>query len=367
MNSDASLPSHTPEALRALRDALTRWAEELGFSSVAVSEPKLDLASARLQKWLADGRHGSMHWFEDSLPLRAMPARLVPGTLRVISVTLPYARDNGAEAEHVLADPALAYVSRYALGRDYHRALRGRLAQLARRLAAEAGIPAERVFCDSAPVMEVELARQAGLGWRGKHTLLLNRQSGSWFFLGELFTALPLPVDHAVEEHCGRCSACIDACPTGAIVAPYQVDARRCISYLTIEHPGSIPLPLRPAVGNRIYGCDDCQLCCPWNRDGPRTAVAADFAVREGLDRAELATLLAWSEADFLERLSGSAIRRIGHRRWLRNIALALGNGPPSPSALEALQSRAFHPDAVVREQVSWSQEQLKAQRDQST
>jgi epoxyqueuosine reductase len=296
-----------------------------------------------------------MDWFDRSLSLREDPAALVPGTVRVISVTLPYAPDNGTPPDSVLGNPEQAYVSRYALGRDYHKALRQRLARLARQLAAAAGTSPGRVFCDSAPVMEVELARQAGLGWRGKHTLLLNRSAGSWFFLGEVFTDLALPVDAAVEEHCGRCTACIDACPTGAIVAPFQVDARRCISYLTIEHPGSIPVPLRPLIGNRIYGCDDCQLRCPWNREGPRTAVPAEFAARAGLDRASLVELFAWSELEFEQRLAGSAIRRIGHARWLRNLAVALGNGPASAAARQALAARRAHPEALVREHVAWA------------
>jgi epoxyqueuosine reductase len=346
--------------LAELRTQLDDWARALGFSSLAVSAPNLQMAGSHLRTWLAEGCHGTMTWFERSVALRTSPDALVPGTLRVISVTLPYARDNGADAETVLADGSLGYVSRYALGRDYHRTLRQRLAQLARCLAeATAGAPA-RVFVDSAPVMEVELAVQAGLGWRGKHTLLLNRQAGSWFFLGELFTNLPLPVDAPVSEHCGRCTACIDACPTGAIVGPYLVDARRCISYLTIEHDGPMPLPLRAAVGNRIYGCDDCQLVCPWNRDGPRSAVPADFAVRNDLDASALTTLFAWTAEEFELRLAGSPIRRIGHIRWLRNIAIALGNGPDTPAVRAALTGRCADADPVLREHVQWALTQLQ-------
>ncbi len=349
----------TPPDFAQLRSQLNDWAAELGFSSVAVSAPDLRQASQRLRDWLAAGRHGEMQWFERSLALRADPAALVPGTLRVISVTLPYARDNGSQAETVLTDGSLGYVSRYALGRDYHRVLRQRLAKLAQRLGSAVGTPAGRVFCDSAPVLEVELAVQAGLGWRGKHSLLLRRDAGSWFFLGELYTDLPLPVDAPVGEHCGRCTACMDACPTAAIVAPYQVDARRCVSYLTIEHAGSIPLELRPLIGNRIYGCDDCQLVCPWNRDGPRAAAPSDFQVRAGLDAPSLSGLFAWTEAEFEQRLAGSAIRRIGYRRWLRNLAVALGNGPAEPAALEALARRREHPDPVVREHVEWALNRL--------
>ena len=351
-----SLARPDPAALRLL---LNDWAQALGFTRIAVSAPDLSQASAGLKAWLAAGHHGSMDWFARSLEARSDPARLVPGTLRVISVTLPYARDNGEAAEAVLADGELAYVSRYALGRDYHRSLRQRLARLARQLAEAAGTGPGRAFCDSAPVFEVAIAAQAGLGWRGKHTLLLNRESGSWFFLGEIYTDLPLPVDVPVSEHCGSCTACIDACPTGAIIAPYEVDARRCISYLTIEHPGSIPEALRPLMGNRIYGCDDCQLCCPWNRDGPRAVVPADFATRWGLDGSRLTALFAWTPEEFDHRLAGSAIRRIGHGRWLRNIAVALGNGPSTSEARDALTARAADPDPVVREHVDWALQRL--------
>jgi epoxyqueuosine reductase len=254
----------------------------------------------------------------------------------------------------VLDDADAAYVSRYALGRDYHKVLRNRLQTLAEKISAEIGEHHFRVFTDSAPVLEVELATQSGLGWRGKHTLLLNRQHGSWFFLGEIYTDLPLPVDAPEAGHCGTCQACIDVCPTRAIVAPYSLDARRCISYLTIELKGSIPLELRPLLGNRIYGCDDCQLVCPWNRFA-QTAALPDFAVRNGLDSAQLVDLFAWSEAEFNERLAGSPIRRIGHERWLRNIAVALGNAPPSPEIQAALRARLDHPSELVREHVAWA------------
>ncbi len=254
----------------------------------------------------------------------------------------------------MLNNPDAAYIARYALGRDYHKVLRGRLQQLADRISAEVGEHHYRVFTDSAPVLEVELATKSGLGWRGKHTLLLNREHGSWFFLGEIYTDLPLPIDAPESDHCGSCHACIDVCPTAAIVAPYQLDARRCISYLTIELKGAIPEEFRPLMGNRIYGCDDCQLVCPWNRFA-QTAELADFSVRNGLDSAGLIELFAWSETDFNDRLAGSAIRRIGHERWLRNIAVALGNAPSSAATLAALNARVDHPSALVREHVGWA------------
>jgi epoxyqueuosine reductase len=254
----------------------------------------------------------------------------------------------------VLQERERAFVARYALGRDYHKVMRKRLQQLADRITAAVGAHRYRVFSDSAPVLEVEIAARAGLGWRGKHTLLLSREAGSWFFLGELFTDLPLPVDEAQDDHCGTCVRCIDACPTAAIVAPYQLDARRCISYLTIEHPGSIPETLRPLIGNRVYGCDDCQLACPWNRFA-RPSAEPDFAVRNGLDAATLVDLFAWSEEEFATRLAGSAIRRIGYERWLRNLAVGLGNAVTSHAAVTALQARAAHPSALVREHVAWA------------
>jgi epoxyqueuosine reductase len=278
----------------------------------------------------------------------------MPGTLRVISVRLDYLPAQAEDAEGVLADGNRAYVARYALGRDYHKVLRSRLQRLAERIGQEVGDFRYRVFTDSAPVMEVELAVKAGLGWRGKHTLLLQREAGSWFFLGEIYTDLALPVDEAQDEHCGTCRRCIDVCPTGAIVAPYQLDARRCISYLTIEHRGSIPEALRPLLGNRIYGCDDCQLVCPWNRFAQPAAVP-DFAPRNALDDAALVDLFAWSAEEFERRMQGSAIRRIGHERWLRNLAVALGNAPPDAAVLKALEARRDHPSALVREHVQWA------------
>jgi epoxyqueuosine reductase len=284
---------------------------------------------------------------------RARPAALVPGTLRVISARIDYS-PAAADAEATLADRSKAYVSRYALGRDYHKVLRARLQKLADRIEAEVGAFGYRVFTDSAPVMEVEVAVRAGLGWRGKHTLALTREAGSYFFLGEIYTDLALPVDRPVTEHCGTCTRCIDACPTGAIVAPYRLDARRCISYLTIELKGAIPVALRPLIGNRVYGCDDCQLVCPWNRYA-QTSAEPDFAVRHGLDAASLVELFEWTEATFHARLAGSAIHRIGYERWSRNLAVGLGNAPTTPAVIAALRVRADDSSALVREHVAWA------------
>jgi len=328
------------------------WGRELGFDAVAVTGVDLSDAEPGLAAWLAEGFHGEMDYMARHGMTRARPAELHPGTVRVISARMNYWPE-AADAEAALADPERAYVSRYALGRDYHKLLRARLQKLADRIA-EAVPHGYRVFVDSAPVLEVELAARAGLGWRGKHTLLLHREAGSAFFLGEIFTDLPLPVDVPQRGHCGECTACLDACPTGAIVAPYRVDARRCISYLTIELKGAIPEALRPLVGNRIYGCDDCQLVCPWNRFARLTA-EPDFAPRHALDGARLVELFAWSEADFRERMAGSAIHRIGYERWLRNLAVALGNAPTSDAVLAALRARADDPSALVREHVAWA------------
>jgi epoxyqueuosine reductase len=339
----------------ALAARIKDWGRELGFADIGIARADPAEAVPHMLRWLELGRHGEMDYMAKHAPLRADPAALHPGTTTVISARLPYWPE-AAEAESILADGALAYVSRYALGRDYHKTIRNRLQKLADRIAAEVsqagGEFSSRAFSDSAPVMEVEFARQAGTAWRGKHTLSLNR-GGSYHFLGELYTSLPLPPDAPVAEHCGSCRACLDSCPTGAIVAPYEVDARRCISYLTIELAGAIPEDLRPLLGNRIYGCDDCQLCCPWNRF--TTTGDADFAPRHGLDASRLAELFAWSESDFDTRLQGSPIRRIGHERWLRNIAVALGNAPTTLETLAALASRADHPSPLVREHVAWA------------
>jgi epoxyqueuosine reductase len=338
-----------------LASRIVAWGRELGFRAIGIADTDLEAEEVRLLNWLAAGRHGEMDYMARHGVTRARPAALVPGTIRVISVRLDYWPAEALRAQDVLADPTRGYVARYALGRDYHKVLRARLAKLVARIRDEVGEFGCRVFTDSAPVLEVALAAKSGLGWRGKHTLLLSRGAGSWFFLGEIYTNLPLPPTREVTAHCGSCRACIDACPTGAIVAPYELDARRCISYLTIELKGSIPEPLRPLIGNRVYGCDDCQLVCPWNRYAVDTP-EADFArVRNGLDGAALTTLFAWTGDEFLRNTEGSAIRRIGYERWLRNVAVALGNAPPDATILAALRARADDPSALVREHVHWA------------
>jgi epoxyqueuosine reductase len=340
----------------ALAARIKQWAVALGFDAVVIGDADLgDAAEQGLNAWLADGHHGEMDYMASYGSKRARPVELVPGTRRVLSVRMNYRPPAAKDSDAVLADGEAAYLSRYALGRDYHKVLRNRLQKLAEFIQAEIGPFGYRAFVDSAPVMEVEAATQAGLGWRGKHTLLLTREHGSFFFLGELFTDLPLPIDPPLpQEHCGRCTKCIDACPTGAIIAPYRLDARRCISYLTIELHGAIPVEFRPLIGNRVYGCDDCQLACPWNRFAVDTG-EGDFAVRNGLDDVTLAELFAWTDSDFKLRLAGSAIYRIGHERWLRNIAVGLGNAPSSPAVLAALALRRDDPSALVREHVGWA------------
>jgi epoxyqueuosine reductase len=344
---------NAPDDLAPLAAAIKAWGRELGFDAVGIANAELGEAETRLAEWLARGFHGEMDYMARHGAKRARPAALVPGTVRVITARMDYLPD-AREAEAVLGDPTKAYVSRYALGRDYHKVLRARLQRLADRMAAEVGEFGYRVFTDSAPVMEVELAARAGIGWRGKHTLLLSREAGSFFFLGEIYTDLPLPVDAPTTDHCGACTRCIDVCPTGAIVAPYRLDARRCISYLTIELKGSIPVELRPLIGNRVYGCDDCQLVCPWNKYA-RPTREPDFRVRHGLDAAELVELFGWNEAAFHERLAGSATHRIGYERWSRNLAVGLGNAPTSERVLGALRARAADPSALVREHVAWA------------
>ncbi len=344
-------------------ETLRKWARELGFASLGVADVDLSSAEPGLQAWLDAGFHGEMDYMARHGAKRARPAELVDGTVRAVMVALEYAPRDPRwldAARATLADERRAYVSRYALGRDYHKVVRARLQRLAERIEAQVGPFGYRVFCDSAPVMEVELASRAGLGWRGKHTLLIDARRGSTFFLGTIYTDLELPSGDAVDEHCGTCTRCIAACPTGAIVAPYRLDARRCISYLTIEHKGAIPEALRPAIGNRIYGCDDCQIACPWNRFA-RPAVLGDFAVRERLDEASLVELFAWSEREFEARLAGSPIRRIGHERWLRNLAVALGNSAGGDAVIAALQARIGDPSALVREHVCWALRRLGA------
>ncbi|HEX3097294.1 MAG TPA: tRNA epoxyqueuosine(34) reductase QueG [Usitatibacter sp.] len=337
-----------------IEERVKRWGRELGFDAIAIAGTDLAEEEARLLEWLGRGWHGSMDYMARHGERRARPAELVPGTVSIITARLAYSPPAARDSWDVLEEGESAFVSRYALGRDYHKVLRAKLQALAERMTAELGPFAYRVFTDSAPVMEVALAARAGLGWRGKHTLLLSRDAGSLFFLGELFVALDLRRDPSVTAHCGTCERCIRICPTQAIVAPYQLDARRCISYLTIEHHGSIPEELRPALGNRIYGCDDCQLVCPWNKYA-QTASLPDFQVRNALDDARLADLFAWSEEEFDRRFEGSAIRRIGHERWLRNLAVALGNAPTTPEVVAALRSRAGDPSTLVREHVRWA------------
>ena len=331
------------------------WGAELGFQAVGIADVDLSAAGGRLAEWLGMGWHGEMDYMARHAALRTQPADLVPGTLRVLSCRMDYLADIPGPVEHELKSPAHAYIARYARGRDYHKVMRARLQKLCERIEAEIGPFGHRVFADSAPVMEVELAVRAGIGWRGKHTLLLDRQ-GSWFFLGEIYCDLDLETDSPVADHCGSCRKCIDICPTQAITAPYQLDARRCISYLTIELKGPIPEDLRPLIGNRVYGCDDCQLVCPWNGFA-KTSAELDFQVRNGLDAASLLELFAWTEEEFGRRMQGSPIRRIGYERWLRNLAVGLGNAPSSSEVAISLKRRADHSSALVREHVKWALE----------
>jgi epoxyqueuosine reductase len=340
--------------LRALAATIKELGSAAGFARIGISGITLGADEQHLREWLELGRHGAMHYMAAHGSKRTHPEALVPGTVTVIAARMDYWPAQGADARAVLADGRRGYVARYALGRDYHKILRSRLRGLAAAIAARIGPFGYRAFVDSAPVLEKALARNAGLGWIGKHTNLLDRDAGSWFLLGEIFTDLPLPPDAPVTEHCGSCRACLDACPTQAIVAPYQLDARRCISYLTIELDGSIPEPLRPAIGNRIFGCDDCQLVCPWNKFA-KVASVADFAPRAGLDGSTLVDLFAWSATQWSARTAGSALRRAGYEGWLRNIAVALGNAPTSPEIVAALQARRDDPSAVVREHVGWA------------
>jgi epoxyqueuosine reductase len=340
-----------------LAQQIKQWGQDLGFQQVGITDTALSEAEAHLQNWLDNNFHGEMDYMQRHGLKRSRPELLHPGTLRVISVRMDYQTESSADMKQALADPALAYISRYALGRDYHKLMRNRLQKLADRIQQEIDChqpDTMRAFVDSAPVLEKALAEKAGLGWIGKHSNLINRKAGSWFFLGELFTNLPLPVDEPATAHCGQCRACLDICPTQAIVAPYQVDARRCISYLTIELHGSIPENLRPLIGNRIYGCDDCQLICPWNRFTKLTG-EQDFSPRHRLNAQQLLEVFAWTEAEFLAKTEGSAIRRIGYQRWLRNIAVALGNAPASQPVIDALKAMLSHESELVREHVQWA------------
>lgn len=358
------------EAGREWLARIQAWAKELGFSQIGVAGVDLSDSEPGLLRWLEQGFHGEMHYMHSHGLKRARPAELVPGTLSVITARMDYlpqdtASDWVQQEWQRLQRPQEGIVSLYARGRDYHKVLRARLQKLAERLAQEMGPLGYRVFTDSAPVLEAELAQRSGLGWRGKHSLVIDRRAGSMFFLGEIYVDRALPPTEPVAAHCGSCTACLDACPTGAIVGPQQVDARRCISYLTIEYGGSIPLQLRPLLANRIYGCDDCQLACPWNKFAQRSSLP-DFDVRPGMQGSSLTELFAWDEATFLRRTEGSAIRRIGHEKWLRNIAVALGNAlraaPDAATAQAvrtALHTRAEHPSDLVREHVHWALAQV--------
>ncbi len=340
-----------------LANDIRRWGLELGFQQIGFSDIDLREAERRLDRWLDRNYHGEMSYMAHHGVKRSRPELLVPGTLSVISARMDYLADAQHDAMALLDHESKAYVSRYALGRDYHKVLRNRLRALAARIEENVGPLGYRVFVDSAPVLEKPIAEKAGLGWIGKHTNLINRDTGSWFFLGELYTDMALPPDKPEQSHCGSCRACIDVCPTGAIVGPYELDARRCISYLTIELKGTIPLQFRKLIGNRIFGCDDCQLYCPWNKFAVRTK-EVDFSPRHALDTAELTEIFAWSEEQWLSRTEGSAIRRIGYEQWLRNVAVALGNARPSREIVAALRARQDDASPLVREHVGWALEQ---------
>ncbi len=345
---------HNPDHMANLAAHIKQWGKNLGFQDVGITDTDLSQPETHLAKWLANNFHGTMAYMQRHGLKRSRPELLHPGTQRVISVRMDYLPEPGDDMNAALEQPQSAYISRYALGRDYHKLMRNRLQKLADRIQAEIGDFGYRTFVDSAPVLEKALAEKAGLGWIGKHSNLINRKAGSWFFLGEIYTDLPLPIDQPAIEHCGDCRACLDICPSQAIVAPYQVDARRCISYLTIELHGTIPEDLRPLIGNRIYGCDDCQLVCPWNRFAKLTG-EKDFSPRHRLNSQELLDVFAWTEQEFLSNTEGSAIRRIGYERWLRNIAVALGNAPKSKAIIEALKAKLTYPSALVQEHVRWA------------
>lgn len=333
------------------------WGKQLGFDELGITDTRLDEHEIHLMNWLAAGHHGEMRYMSKYGNQRSRPEKLVAGTVRIISARINYRAPDAANEEEVLNNGSQAYISRYALGRDYHKVIRKRLQKLATRITTRIGALGYRAFVDSAPVLEKALAEKAGLGWIGKNTNLINRECGSWFLLGELYINLPLPIDPPAKNYCGTCSACMQVCPTQAIVAPYKLDARRCISYHTIELKGAIPVEFRKAMGNRIFGCDDCQLYCPWNRFGQQSTLA-DFAVRHRLDAPELIDLFNWSKREFLQNTEGSAIRRIGYERWLRNIAVALGNAKTTPEVVDALRKKRDHSSGLVREHVGWALQQ---------
>ncbi|GFO74292.1 epoxyqueuosine reductase [Bathymodiolus platifrons methanotrophic gill symbiont] len=340
--------------MNELSRQIKQWGNELGFQQVGISDTDLQKAEQRLHEWLAKGYHADMDYMHKHGLKRSRPALLQPETVSIISVRMDYLPEPHEAMETTLNNPIAGFISRYALGRDYHKVLRKPLQKLAKRIEQEVGVFGYRAFVDSAPVLEKAIAEKAGLGWIGKHSNIINKKAGSWFFLGEIYTSLPLVPDSPSSNHCGLCTSCLDICPTQAIVTPYQVDARRCISYLTIELKGSIPEDLRPLMGNRIYGCDDCQLICPWNRFA-RISKETDFSPRHNLNAQHLIELFNWTEEEFLHKTEGSAIRRIGHQQWLRNIAVALGNAPANTTIRQALHLKVNHKDELVREHVAWA------------
>lgn len=341
---------------------IKRWGLAHGFSEIGITDTNLQIAEMEHQAWIEKGFHGEMDYMAKHGVKRTRPAELVPNTTRVISARLDYCPPSAADSEMIMQDGNKAFISRYALGRDYHKVMRNKLQKLCAKIETEVAAFKDfnfnyRVFTDSAPVLEVALAEKAGLGWRGKHTLLIHQKRGSWFFLGEIYTNLPLTIDTPTSNHCGTCTSCINICPTQAITAPYEVDARRCISYLTIELKTAIPIEFRSLIGNRVYGCDDCQLVCPWNKFAVITQ-ETDFAVKHGLDDIHLVECFAWSETQFKQKMAGSAIYRIGYAQWLRNIAVGLGNAPSSPEVISALKAREFDENDLVREHVGWALQQ---------
>ena len=347
----------TTSDLNLLATRIKSWGQEFGFQQVGITDTNLSEVENRLNDWLNLGMHGEMQYMVRHGSRRTRPQELISGTIRIISVRMDYFPPQSKAISDVLDDSVSAFVSRYAMGRDYHKLIRKRLEKLARRIQDEIGDFSYRAFADSAPVMEKPIAQKAGLGWIGKHSNVLNRRAGSWFFLGELYTDLPLPIDSPETDHCGSCTSCISVCPTNAIVEPYIVDARKCISYLTIEYKGSIPLEFRPLMGNRIFGCDDCQMVCPWNRFS-NDSDEPGFQVRNQLDSVSLCEVFSWTEEEFMQITEGSAIRRLGYELWLRNVAVALGNAQSTPQVIRSLSSRANHYSSLVREHVNWALEQ---------
>ena len=361
LNKDAN--NHDVELAKLVGD-IRRWGESLGFQQVGITDVDLSAAESRLTEWLQKGHHGKMEYMSRHGHKRSRPAQLVAGTMSVITARMDYLPDEKTSPESLLDHGSKAYISRYALGRDYHKVLRARLKALGKKIEARIGPYGHRVFVDSAPVLEKPLAEKAGLGWIGKHTNLINKEAGSWFFLGELYTDLQLPVDEPASGHCGTCRACIDVCPTDAIIGPYELDARRCISYLTIELKEDIPVEFRTMIGNRIYGCDDCQLFCPWNKFAKPTA-EGDFAPRHDLDTADLVDLFSWTESEWLTNTEGSPIRRIGYLRWLRNIAVALGNAEHSDKVMNALREKSNTDSQMLNDHVKWALDQQSINRPQ--